>query len=882
MEILGSESANSEGNRGAGGQQWNPSEALGDASLAQGSTRKVAAVENTPEDRRGWFSCRVMITAAPKTVLCKPNASGKSTTMVIAHGMLIDHPGNPDGVKINNEENAWVEDDGLTLTVALLERGVEEKNGVQQQKTLRLKDRRYIRRGTVFEFSFFGKDKLRDPNNADAPCDFGDILRVSGVTRKLRPGDKPDQTTGRTRFFESMTAAGATHLGQLWDSEWEKFQTTVFSSIFNWLVETNVPRYKRMEIPEGFNYEDAVAKKRDKQEKKKQEEEAAKSVGGGGGGNQSPATAPANPDQAGGSGDQQGASGRQRFVSKKALVVPTAEDGYEVESVQLSLDDIKEVGDDALTLESRKFKWDNPDIYVPMHRVDTRLIKYLRTIKYPFTSYLCQPTGASRIDPTVREDFRVERKPDPKNDAGAADPNAPKLYDPAFKVKKLVVQMMPPGSKYAVQKILFDITSYSETIRYYGICDPIAQMEVLPYLIACTPAMMRTWIYGRVSAERSKEYSSENYFTYVLAATNKRFHKQKDGKSISKHHVGLIADLAAGITSAGYRVSHETACEILDALGKRPEYQTVTDKLARQVAADMANPKIKNMFGKGKPGELNPVNTVVQDAPIINCCESNINWRSYGSEYHFYVVSNWAEKNFAKYPALKSYITEKLGADPTARFSKLFSEIATRGTLADAEMLKIFGPPRRTMYKIDEATGDPMPLPVGDQPTPAEHPFACVVFAMRKDYVAARGLQNYHGDDAFQDVICKCEDYLVAWEQSYTARQTALVVPPSAPVPKALPKAPAQAQAPAPAPAPAPAVVPPPPQHASAPVAPAGDKRKQPEDNAKADPTPVKKAAVSAEKEHEEEEEGEEPENREEQKADSPSGGADAADAEFS
>ena len=750
-------------NDGAG-PLWNPSSENADDTLMQGTTRKVSAPQQSAKDSSGWFSCRAVVMGPPKCIICKPGQSGKPTTMIEASVMLADHPSNPEGVRVNNTELTWIEDEGITLVVSLIERGQQVENGVAHQKTVLINKPLRLHRGSIFAITFFGKEKLREKDSVDLPCDFGDILRISGITRKLRAGDKPDQRTGRPRFFESINAGEVVHLGRVWDAEWEPFQSVVYSTFFNWVLEMNVPCFKRMEIPDNVDYAKLAEDKR-----KKKEEAAAKTPQK----PDVPATTAASSDP---NNNQPPTDPRQRFAVTRALVLPTAEDGYEVSATQVNVDDIRDAGDDALTFESKKFKWDNSEIFVPLHVIDPRIISYLRKIGYPFAGYMCQPLGAMRLDPTHRDSYRRERK----LEAGkpAPPPDAPKVYEPYLKLHKRVLQMMPPGSPSKMQEVDLDATAFPETLRFFGICDPVAQMEVLPYLAATTPAILRTWINGRLSADRSAAMNDPNRFAYVLTASTKRFYRAgKDGPMISKPQVGLIADHACGIVSAGYRISQKAACEILDVLGKRPEYSQVTDKVQRQVAADMANPRIKNLYGKGKPDQLNPINNLVQDPPVVNCCESNINWTQYGDGYHFWVVSNWAEKNFAKYPQLLQVIDQMIGRDPTSQFSKIFVEIAKTGTLSDPELLSYFGPSAFTEYKTNER-GVPTPVPILPRPTPAELPFQCVVFAMRKDYVKNRGFEHYYGDNAFVDVIGKCEDYLKVWEQRVLAQRGLQVLPP--------------------------------------------------------------------------------------------------------
>lgn len=713
---------------------WNPSEET--TITSRGSTTAVSAIDRTSSDNKGWFSCRVMVIGKPKTLLCKPQKNtGRQTTMVVAQGMLIDHPGDKDGVKINNGEFVHLVDNNMGLRVTLVQKG--SKDG--SQKMVPMAESTTLYRGSVFEFTFFGKDKLRDPSNEDAPCDVGDVLRISGVTHWLVRGDKPSEYTGRYAFFQKFDVMAAEHKARIWDME--NFQSHVFSTALNWLPSTQPPRFVRMRIADGVDYGALAKKNRDKK--------AEKAKG---------APQPA---------DAEDVKPKERFLSKKELVLPTEEDGYHPGEAIASIDDKRDAGDSALEPASQAFKSKNSDIYVPVHIVDSRVVRYLTIVGFSITGYICETKGAMRVDPTNRDFFRKQRKIEVKAGEPAPDPNAPPVYDPYFRFGKRVVQRMPKGSPVPIQNVHFDVSMFSETLRYYGICDPQSQMEVLPFLIACTPAVVRTWINGAMSAQRSTD-DDPHTFCYVLSATTKKFVKM-GGKEKTLPQVGLIADVACGVVSAGYEVTHKAACELLDVLGKRQAYSAVTDKVQRQVAADMANPRIKNMYQKGK--NENPINAVVQDPPVLNCCESSVNWVNYGGDYHFYVVSNYAEKNFAKYPDLLKCLSVTPHSKKPEFFSMVFLQLAKTGQLDDPKLVDLFGPPHNTEYRCGDE-GSVRPVPIGDRPK--DVPFQYVVFAIRKDYATKRGFDNYHGDNAFRDVVCQCESYLEQWSAAIAEKQALL------------------------------------------------------------------------------------------------------------
>jgi hypothetical protein len=266
-------------------------------------------------------------------------------------------------------------------------------------------------------------------------------------------------------------------------------------------------------------------------------------------------------------------------------------------------------------------------------------------------------------------------------------------------------------------------------------------------------------------------------------------------KRDDRDQMGVIADVAVGLVSAGYRISSTAACEILNLLGKRSDYADPT--LQRQVQADMTDRRVRNKY---KAGEYaNKINSLSQDAAVVNCCESNDNWLNYGAAYHFYIVSNWAEKNFLKRPTLKAKI-ESFGEDPTSAFSKIFVQAVRDGTVNDPEL---FGPAHPTAQP---------------QPDPKSTPIQCVIFAMRKNYATKRGLDSYHGDNAFNDVIAKSEAYLDTWIDRLKIKARTTPVPP--PV-----------LAPPPVTAPSPITPPVPPPVFSFGAKPAGEKRKEPSSN---------------------------------------------------
>ena len=257
----------------------------------------------------------------------------------------------------------------------------------------------------------------------------------------------------------------------------------------NWLVETQVPVYIPMRIPENLDYTALLETKRksaaDRSAKKKVDTPSAAA--------EKPAALSSNtPTQ---------------FLSKRPIVYPDASDDWHVETEEPGFDEMKEVGDLALSGECKKFKYQNPDIYVPLHVVNPKVISYLRASGLLWTGYMCD-NKMFRIDPTAVDSFRREKKVG-KDDPKPAD-DAPKVYEPVFKFTKKAVQVRADLK----QEVTLDVTLLPESLKWFGITDPVAQMHVLPFLAACTPAVARTWINGRFSANKT-DSSDPNKFTYV-------------------------------------------------------------------------------------------------------------------------------------------------------------------------------------------------------------------------------------------------------------------------------------------------------------------------------------------------------------------------------
>jgi hypothetical protein len=775
---------------------------------------------------QGVCSFRAMVMSQPVGYIEWVNKkTGAPGVFVKVNYMLLDHPSNSNHVRINDSELAYLEDSGLTMSVVPVQKGAETAStGVRQNVIKKYQETRQLRRGSIFTCTVVGKKGFKNPSNT-VICEPGDIVDLNGVELKLSAGDEPSKYTGKTVFFEEYSAREVVHWKTL--AECEQLQNYFYSSLLNWLPENGVPTYLWPRIDPQLDVGTKLAEKEARKntgelteaQKKKIEDEKKRAA----------------------------EYGSSHTIVHMDPNDPDAE--YHEAGVKVPTKDMRKLGNDALLYECRKWLYAiaGGEIYVPLHIVMGKIIGLLSQNNARYTLYTSKFRGMMRPDPTDKgSKERTTWSKVKYVEVKQGETAPPDVYEPFYQFCRQAVQIKAyhpnpenPGQMNAHRQYVDLIIKMSAaSIRAFGISDPQDQMTVGPYLAAVTPAVCSTYLLGQSSAHESKD---QDHFSLHLMVSNKGFMKLRgNGNTRQTEKLGVFADVTSGVVSAGYEVSHAAAVELLDLLGKRTDRAT---SKTRQVAANMTAQKVMNIYAKGKAEERNHMNEQLNQ-PVINCCETAYNAVSDGADYKFFIVSTWAEKNFAKLPALKAHLTElcKNPAAAVEQFSAVFVEAAKTGIIADPALLSLYGPSRLTSCGKD-AAGNWGISAVEPQPHVAESPFDYVIFAIRRDHLKARDLDNYFSDNAWADVVSiKAElnplNVLLA-EIEAAKKRKALLPPPAPPAQKGAAKG-------TPLPPVAKGTLPPAPKGALLPPAPKGTlplPPPAPKAEAKLPPAPVAKAA---------------------------------------
>lgn len=450
---------------------------------------------------------------------------------------------------------------------------------------------------------------------------------------------------------------------------------------------------------------------------------------------------------------------------------------------------------------------------VPVHLPDAVHSDYFAMHELRFKFMVPQTTGPDGIemdaigpDPSQRQFFcypaphegqqRSNQGPPPiiYTDPRPVPPDqTPMRLCPSFDHRIVCMQQLPkeamPGEPVdehgkplrdgrTTQRYYFDIHNSSHSLKVYGIQHPTSMGLVLPSLISATPALNLCYVTKLLDLVNALPANPAAADLPVIHLSGCVVGVDRDTtgpiSTATKHELqSLLPDLGAGLMSAGYPITYEAAIEL---------FRWAANFFGRtMISADgnMGDGDLKNPYAKSSP---------LEDGPIINLWETRVNYAAEGkTRWAAYVVSNWAQKP-SRNPGMQKLLDALKATKPSpmenARklFGKLFVDIANgrakfgmsnrelataspeeiaeneRATKAYADSLAKAGGLKALPFEPKEMLDLFGPIhPSGHEAEISQQsmPFHCVVFAVKNQYLAARSMTNYLGQDFFRDVIHK-------------------------------------------------------------------------------------------------------------------------------
>lgn len=738
--------------------------------------------------RSTGFDCDVVILECKTdTVSWTDSKTGSNKSVPKMAATVIIH-GNP-AQSIDIHSNAFFIDNGTRIEVDVLKHHketvktkpvlteAEKKMGVKkplEEKVLTVKEvtsTRILGRGSIFKISIFGKAGHRVVDEKPVPYQTGDILRITGITMKEDPWTSPK--TGQSFNYVNINGADvASYKGNIYELENEA--NDVFTTVHQYVDISSfampIPFFRPVD-----EIDIAAEARRIRHEKltKDNDEESKQAHLPDPNNDLKPLIQDSNPitsgvapetvvDDSSGMLPPPGVTADQLVPLYSVNNNSRSAGGPPQRRMDPSWDDFNQVGDRAFSMEAQSWKRQNADIWLCNQSTNGFISTFRESQKYyPIFHHSKMMTSSDNESLFVFNPVKEAEssgKEIPKGEKAISKcrfkygqvwlqtfcANIPlnEWNDLAEKKKK--GRKIPdhiqlgsvPGEICVTEKVDISITDTVKSLFYnLGIITDKLQKSLFPVLFPKMPVLTRNWIASGETAKLNygKNPNSSNMNLVLLGTMT----KDKEDT-----HCFLLPDYAAGIVSAGYKLDREGVIDLFTALQtKKPTEYNI----------NMNSGKITN--NSNRYG--NPIHKI-KTLPIINVMESTIDLNDKDYDYHkfydFYLVSDWAEKNWSEDTSTPlKLLLEKWQQEGTyeRNVSKVFLKIFETGKAPD-EYAKVFVPIREDIKIL-----------------------TFCIFALKKTMLKARGFENYYGNDVYSDVICQTQAHLERYmaEQAEKAKE---------------------------------------------------------------------------------------------------------------
>ncbi len=232
------------------------------------------------------------------------------------------------------------------------------------------------------------------------------------------------------------------------------------------------------------------------------------------------------------------------------------------------------------------------------------------------------------------------------------------------------------------------IVSVSNTgpgLYAFGTAEPELMGHVAPVLYSAMPSINMCYVSNKervVSSSEAVINSPDERLEYLLGGVVKVSDWKGKGSQLAatRNAVSFFGDLAAGIVSRGYAIDTATAEKFIKIKQGLPGVGKT------RVSDNMAHSTTVNPFA-----DENPIGKKNVRSPVQNLFETGISFKDEKDDFQVYLVSNWALKDFIRFPQLEALynamrvlkadgkVDEKATMDRAVKFhSKLMLDIAEK------------------------------------------------------------------------------------------------------------------------------------------------------------------------------------------------------------
>jgi hypothetical protein len=322
-----------------------------------------------------------------------------------------------------------------------------------------------------------------------------------------------------------------------------------------------------------------------------------------------------------------------------------------------------------------------------------------------------------------------------------------------------------PARKFAVQ-----LNMWREALRWYGTEDELAMIYVLPSMFLFTPATLKCYVDvpGAVLQPGVHDVDEEDGVErFSLAAQVSTGTQDAPAR-------GVYVDLAVGIVSGGLEVDAASVLAHMATLEKKSIKESELTGKPVRYRVDMN--KVPSEGDTGCAAIKNNVLVQAGSREIVNVLACRCDIQDLAKTHRFFVVSNWWFKHTSMRPHLGAYIGSdamlaKKPQERAAFFGKVFLECA-QGDCRPTAPHWMFGAVEQEDMEVQRDAKD-------------ANPFRYQIFALSEAMLKRRGLLDYYGNSAYEDVVCQQEDAALKDRKAAGGARGATAAPKALPAPEA-------------------------------------------------------------------------------------------------
>lgn len=629
----------------------------------------------------------------------------------------------------------------------------------------------------------------------------GDLYEFAGVIYKVDRGTDKSMQGGNNNsgmFYESWAAGSAKLLSNWWDESCWASHNELSAILFAFAPMRSAPLPVPI-IEPGFSVKKEIAllQKRKKAEMvSEHNDESLKLLYYDGNG------------AAGGEAD-----GNNNSADARSAEALDAVDSV----IALTDKEKSKLAREALTLQSRREFNNAVWITPVTGTISPAVADYMAEHGIPYKEWYFVGFNEKREaclvpspDPSVRANFVMQASreeqmldKDRKPDIVFADPRPgmltpegkPLRYCPVFNITLQCSQPLPshalqgepvdpatgrPLRSHDRQAIDVHTRIGSHSLNVYGIQDPLTMGLIVPQLASVTPGLAMCYHTNALEVLENMPANPADPILpmYRLSGCVSCTDRARDRSTPKRDTPALFLDPVIGIINAGVPITHEAAMRLYKWANKAFEKNPYA-----KVSAD------GNMSHTAYAKKEYYANTThLAGLPYINCWETRANFADEGAkgEWIAFAVSTYIQKPsryFEEMNALYQALRDTPNPMEAARrfWGKLIVDIAEKKArlgqpqsvldassadevIANLEAVKAYAAELAKEAGLSEFPFDPLRMayvfgpihPAGTEPDFSSDkalPFHCSMFAVATHYLERRGLIDYVGDDAFQEVV---------------------------------------------------------------------------------------------------------------------------------